>query len=129
MRHLIFFKELIDENLQYMYFDFTNAQNFPEILYQLPFDELLIEGSYKLVGYLYDTGEKKPTEKDVTLLLSHSDREDFQAPLNFYRLLLNKPNEKYRTIDLKQNQELVTSSLSNGLYYYDDQKILNCKEK
>ena len=127
-KHFMFFKEYIDPEMQYMYYDFIDAEKFPEILYQLPFDELLIEGSYKLVGYLYDTGEKKPTEKDITLLLSHSDREDFQAPLNFYRLLLNKPNKKYSTIDLKQNQDLITSSPSNELYYYDDQKILNCKE-
>ena len=50
MRHLIFFKELIDENLQYMYFDFTDAQNFPEILYQLPLNELFLESPYSIIG-------------------------------------------------------------------------------
>ena len=127
-KHFMFFKEYIDVNMQYMYYDFMNIipKNFPEILFQLPFDELINQGSYKLIGYQYDTGVKK--DISVPLLLSHSGREDFEVPLNFYRLLLNDPNEKYNSIDLIDKTNLVTSSPPNGFYYYDDQKILNCKD-
>ena len=135
-KHFMLFREYIipqdpidpsKEIMRYMYYDFKDAKNFPEILYQLPFDELInLDSTYKLKGYLYDTGVKKPTEKDVSLLLSHSDGGDFEAPLNFYRLLLPKPNEKYRTIDLKEKESL-SMTKSNGLYYYDDDEILYCE--
>ena len=136
-KHFMLFREYIPPNdrydsdkeyMRYMYYDFKEAENFPEILYQLPFDELInLDSTYKLKGYLYDTREKISPEKDVFLLLSHSDGGDFQAPLNFYRLLLNEPNQKYTTIDLKNIVDL-TMTKPNGLYYYDDDEILNCKD-
>ena len=111
-----------------MYFDFSQVTDFKEILLQIPFDKLSIESSYLIKAYQYDSGEIE--SKNIYLLKSHSDREDFQPPLNFYKLLLNKPNYKYKQIDLKEvgskSEESLDTSTLNGLYFYDDQKILNC---
>ena len=132
-RHLMFFKEYINPDMQYMYFDFTQVTNFAEILYQLPLDELVIESSYKIYGYQYDSGGKvtSPTG-GIVLESSHSDREDFYPPLNFYRLRLNTPNNAYKRIDLKDGggqseTSLDTDSPSDGLYFYDDNRLLNCE--
>ena len=130
-KHLIFFKEFISENMQYMYFNFSEITNFQEILFQLPLDELIISPSFKIYGTQYDyASDSEDVEKStipITLELSHSDRADFKAPLNFYRLLLNQPNKKYSQIDLSQTTSLLpTSPNTRELYYYDDNKILKC---
>ena len=124
-KHLIFFKEYISPDIQYVYFDFVDSTDFPEILFQLPLDQLY-PGS-KIKGYQYDSGNKE--EKEITLLLSHPERIEYNAPINFYRLLLNKPNKKYKRIDLKDldTEDLTQTTPSNGLYFYDDNKIINCK--
>ena len=129
-RHLMFFKELIHEEMQYMYFNFKESDDFKEILYQIPFDQLIISGTYKIKGYQYDSGEK--VEKDIPLEISHYDISDFRPPLNFYRLLLNNPNEAYTQIDFQENNEHniikeFTSSKNNYKYLYDNDKILNCE--
>ena len=130
MRHLIFFKELIDENLQYMYFDFTDAQNFPEILYQLPLNELSLESPYRIIGYQYDDPAGRQNN-DITLESSHADREDFYPPLNFYRIILNSPNNRYNRIDLKEEggsiETALTSSISNYLYFLELSRQLKNK--
>ena len=52
---------------------------------------------------------------------------DFKPPLNFYRLLLNEPNEKYTQIDITTTTGLSAISKNNFKYLFDDNKILNCK--
>ena len=133
VRHLIFFKELMDENLQYMYFDLTDvgAKEFPEIVYQLPLKELYFESPYRIKGYQYDYPDEIKNY-DILLESSHADREDFYPPLNFYRIILNTPNKAYKRIDLKEvSGEIerdLDDSFSNANYVYDDNKLLHCKD-
>ena len=133
-RHLMFFKEYISYDMQYMYFDFKDVTDFKEILYQIPFDQLFIENSYIIKGYQYDGNGI--VSSDIILELSHSETTDFRPPLNFYRLLLNTPNKKFTQIDLKKDSSgnIETDLGDSGLgterhygYLYDDNKILNCK--
>ena len=93
----MFFKDLIPKDMNYMYFDFKDEKDFKEILYQIPFDELIVQPSYKIKGYQYDSGDI--VTYDIPLELSHYDISDFKPPLNFYRLLLNEPNFCYTQID------------------------------
>ena len=55
-KHFMLFREYIipqdpidlsKEIMRYMYYDFKDANNFPEILYQLPFDELINKKTYR----------------------------------------------------------------------------------
>ena len=99
-----------------MYFDFKEVSDFKEIMYQIPFDELLISGDYQVKGYQYDSGSI--VENLIKLELSHSDYLDFKPALNFYRLLLNQPNQKYTLINLEDAsiQSLTSSTVSNYRY-------------
>ena len=129
-KHLMFFKEYISQEMQYMYFNFKNVNDFKEIMYQIPLDELIMDPSYKIKGYQYDSGSI--IEKDIPLELSHNDISDFKPPLNFYRLLLNEPNQCYTQIDFREDSSnTITKPLFindlNSKYSYDDNKILNCK--
>ena len=134
-RHLIFFKEYIDTSLQYMYFDFKDVKDYKEILYQIPFDELIIDQTYKVKGYQYDNEEQTDKiESYITLEISHSETLDFYPALNFYRLFLNAPNKTYKYINLKNippDTSIDTGLVGNenSLYLYDDNKVLNCKNK
>ena len=81
-----------------MYFNFTDRKDFPELLYQIPFNELIIQDIYSVNGIQYD-GEGKISKTDnIKFELSNSETTDFSPALNFYRLLLNKPNKKYTKI-------------------------------
>ena len=132
-KQLMFFKDLIPREMNYMYFDFKDEKDFKEILYQIPFDELIVQPSYKIKGYQYDSGDI--VTYDIPLELSHYDISDFKPPLNFYRLLLNEPNFCYTQIDFLKDgtynaetrQLTSTSSFSNYKYLYDDNKIMNCE--
>ena len=136
-RHLVFFKEYIHVDLQYMYFDFKDKKDYKEILYQIPFDELIIDETYKVKGYQYDNEEDNNIKEDsITLEISHSETLDFNPALNFYRLLLNDPNKTYKYINLKNidggafvdtNVDKDLTSSGNSLYVYDDNKFLNCE--
>ena len=132
-RHLMFFKDYIPMQLNYMYFDFkqnvNQANAYREVMYQIPFDELFIE-PYQVKGYQYDGNII--VENDISLELSHYDTVDFKPPLNFYRLLLNEPNKKYTQIDFKVDRfgnkvTSLTTSKTNYKYLFDDDKILNCQ--
>ena len=132
-RHLMFFKDYIPMQLNYMYFDFkqnvNQANAYREVMYQIPFDELFIE-PYQVKGYQYDGNII--VENDISLELSHYDTVDFKPPLNFYRLLLNEPNEKYTQIDFKVDDSgnkvtSLTTTKTNYKYLFDDDKILNCQ--
>ncbi len=133
-RHLMFFKEFIPIELQYMYFNFKDEINYKEILYQIPFDELFIQSGYSIKGYQYDGSGIESS--NIILEISHSDMADFSPPLNFYRLILNKPNKKYTRIDLNDTSNTAnieidldkTSTDPNYQYLYDDNKLLYCKE-
>ena len=132
-RHLMFFKDLIPMQLNYMFFDFKNVTDYRELMYQIPFDELFVE-PYKIKGYQHDDNDV-PVESDINLELSHYDTADFKPPLNFYRLLLNSPNKRYDQIDfpLDNDQKIEevdlnpVSTSDNHQYLFDDNKILNCK--
>ena len=138
-RYLMLFKELIPINMQYMYFNFKDELNFKEILFQIPFDELIIDSNYQIKGYQYDQdGITSPVSRNIILELSHYETTDFNPALNFYRLLLNNPNYSYNQIDLKEpldppktiERDLKDDdpSTENYQYLYDDNKILNCKD-
>ena len=139
----MFFKDYISYDMQYMYFDFKDVTDFREILYQILFDRLFIENSYKIKGYQYDQYDEKtedppdkPKEYDIILELNHSETTDFRPALIFYRLLLNSPNNKYYQIDLKKPstsdnfEEPLTSteSATTRNYLYDDNKVVNCQK-
>ena len=130
-RNLIFFKEYIPYDIQYMFFDLRDPNYFPEMLYQIPFDRLYNEESYYVIGYQYDSDSGR-TSSNIPLLLSHADRADFFPPLNFYRLLLNNPNKTYKQIDLKEindnERDLTISDTTKVNYVYDDDKIINCQK-
>ena len=130
-RHLMLFKELIHQDINYMYFNFRDKTTFKEIMYQIPFDELIVQPSYKVKGYQYDSGNIVINE--IPLELSHYDISDFKPPLNFYRLLLTEPNKAYNRIDFQEEspnditRNLNPLSTTNSEFLYDDGKIMNCK--
>ena len=103
-RYLMFFREFIPkEEIQYMYFNFKEKIDYKDILFQIPFDTFDIQGGFKTYGYQYDgNGISEPVVSIIPLELSHSDTQDFQPPLNFYRLFLNQPNKKYNKRSLRK---------------------------
>ena len=131
-RHLMFFKEFIPVDLQYMYFNFKDETKYKEILYQIPFDELFIQSGYIIKSYQYDGNAIEIS--NIVLKITNLDVVDFSPPLNFYRLILNQPNKKYKQIDLKidpitnEIEDSLTSTISGLQYLYDDNKLLYCQE-
>ena len=126
IRHLTLFKEYIPTHMQYMYFDYSGVSNFYELLYYLPFTQLIYGNTYKIKGYSYEY-----TPEDIYLELNTTQTEyiigDVSPPLNFVHLNLPPINNKYKEIDLvpTEIQPLIKSEQMK--YVYDDNCPMSCE--
>ena len=127
MRHLTLFKEYIPTKMQYMYFDYTGVSDFYELLYYLPFTNLIYGTEYKIKGYSYGN-----VEEEITLELNDTNSKivgDISPPLNFKHLNLPKMNYKYKEIDLVSTElEPLLKDKDDYKYVYDDNLPLCCNE-
>ena len=128
IRNLYLFREYVPSN----YFDIKyyaiekfiySTNDIPELLFALPFDNLVKEGySYKTNAFSYETAQKT-----YSVELAPVDDIDLTPPKIFKRLnLLEQPNVKYSSNDLYEKTAL-TSQAANYLYLFDDEKPFECK--
>ena len=123
IKNLIIFKEYLPYDFHYMYFDFTSisTSDFPELLYILPLNELIISGnSYSIKG-------NDILRKKIDTISIYLQNESFNgyAPPNFKHLYLLTQNTYYTNInnDPLKNE---TFRLSNSIINYYDDKPLKC---
>jgi hypothetical protein len=126
MRHLTLFKEYIPIHMQYMYFDYSGVSNFYELLYYIPFNQLIYGNTYRIKGYSYEY-----TEEDIILELNTTDTQyiigDISPPLNFVHLNLPPMNHKYTEIDLVSTETEPLRKSENMKYVYDDDCPMSCE--
>ena len=106
------------------YFDYTDVKDFYELLYYLPFKQLIYGNEYKIKGYSYGY-----VEENIILTLNVSNDEiigDISPPLNFKHLNLPKMNYRYEEIDLVQDEIVPLSKKDEYKYVYDDDEPLCC---
>ena len=126
LRHLTLFKEYIPPKMQYMYFDYSGITNFYELLYYIPFNQLIYGNVYKIKGYSYEY-----VEEDIILTLNDTTKPDeiigdISPPLNFIHLNLPTVNHKYTEIDLRLNETSNLLKTSDMKFVYDDYLPLCC---
>ena len=126
MRHLTLFKEYIPIKMQYMYFDYSGVTNFYELLYYIPFTQLIYGNKYKIKGYSYEY-----QEEDIILELNSTDSRfiigDVSPPLNFIHLNFPSMNYKYTEIDLVPTEIKALSKTDDMKYVYDDNSPMSCE--
>ena len=118
LRNIIVFKEYMDHNLRFMYFNFIdNYKDFEEIALLVPLDFLNMTGGNHIKKY-------SKTIEDEYLTLKNTF--NIEPPLNFKHLTLLKLNEMYDSPDLSSTSEFNLNS--DGQYFYDDNAPLRCKK-
>ena len=126
LRHLTLFKEYMPIKMQYMYFDYSGISNFYELLYYIPFTQLIYGNTYRIKGYSYEN-----QEEDIILVLNSTNSEeiigDISPPLNFVHLNLPPVNERYIEIDLLQNETAPLEKREKMKYVYDDNLAMCCE--
>ena len=127
LRHLTLFKEYIPINMQYMYFDYSNVKDFYELLYYIPFTELIYGNNrYRIKGYAYEY-----EEQNIYLELNSTNENeiigDVSPPLNFMHLNFPPVNKRYIEIDLLPNETTFFSKSEDMKYVYDDDSPMSCK--
>ena len=116
LKYFTVFQEYFKPKLQYMYFDFQNVDNFPELLYVLPFD-----------NFQYDIPYSTKDMKGKTINLVSAGDIDISPPLNFKNFHLPEPNKYYSSSDLS-SEDIYVDDNDNSLYLYGDNKPLRCKK-
>ena len=127
IRNLIIFKEYLQQNFNYMYYNFYNisVNDYPEILYIIPFDELIKTNAK---NYFKGKNPSLTIEDTFELTLANSFDPNI-PPLNFINLNLNKPNENFNEIDTNPyNTHLINNSNSSVRYYYEENNPLKCND-
>lgn len=128
IKNLYIFREYLPENFEHQYFDlhkFIVPQDYPELLFALPFDDFNFQIPYSVPIYDFDY---LTLTKSTLLLTSSLGSPTFRAPENFVRLDLLSLNgtslQKYTNTSL-----VATTNMTNGgntLYSYEDNVGFAC---
>ena len=122
LKYFTIFSEYLPFTFHYMYFDFKTVTNFPELLYIIPFDQLIYSNSdIHVIGY----NKVDNSNQNITLSLSSNAEFNLRGPLNFKELKLPLPNKIYDSADLTNITELLHTKAK---YVYDDNKPLLCND-
>ena len=102
----------------YMYYNFYNisVNDFPEILYIIPFDDLIKTNSKYFIK-----GKNPSLLVEDTFEISKKNSVDDPniPPLNFKHLNLNKPNENFNEIDKNPNNiHSIENTKLNAIDFY-----------
>ena len=128
LRNVILFKEYMQPDFNYMYYNFYNisVNDFPEILYIIPFDDLI-----KTYSKFYIKGKNPSFLIEDTFEISIKDPliDPNIPPLNFKHLNLNKPNENFNEIDTNPNNIHSIENINlNARFLYEVNSPLKCND-
>ena len=124
LKNIIVFKEYMDHNLRFMYFNFKEKTSvFKEIALLVPLDNLIKDGSSYIIK-----SKSLAQENDINLTLKNT--YNIEPPLNFKHLTLLNPNKFYKTSDLDIDSSNITtlSENANVDFFYKEDAPLRCKE-
>ena len=142
LRNINLYREYIPQNIITKYFNvhkITKPSDFPQLLYSIPFDEVISKGNGEYTFTTYNFYKREINgafniydeiiiEKENVLTLQ---TKDLMPPRNFYRLNLLPFNKQYPTCEYYQNPIDIDCEKNTSLHMnkcFEDQKPYVCEE-
>lgn len=104
LKNLVLFQEYIPHEIHYMYQNLYNIiddkDDFPEVIYIIPFSE------FKPINSLKYKKHPNFTKDTIELKLTSNPKVDSSLPLNFKQLVLLEQNEIFSRIDLSSTSSI-----------------------
>ena len=119
LKNIIVFKEYMDHNLRFMYFDFKdNYLDFKEIALLVPLDLLETENGNNII-------KKYSNNDESNFHLTLKNTYSIEPPLNFKHLTLLKKNQFYNNPDLNTDE---ITYINDAVFFYKENSPLKCEK-